>query len=100
MEVKDPKQRVTVSGKPRFYYIGVDSAFKIHESELNDTLALLNSKDELVRKFTKDESNQYSSRVGVGSAWALRRILMFRGDSLNAIHVTPVPHAIPVPAKK
>lgn len=85
--MKGVRERVTSPDKNRFYFIGIDSQYKLHERELNDTLALEQSKNDVAKVNSAEDEEKTKIRFAVGSASALRRVLMFRGDSLNAILV-------------
>jgi predicted phage tail protein len=64
-----------------------NSPFKVHTRELNDTLALGKSKEELVKIFTEEEEKKNGGfRFIVGIA-ALKKVLMFRGNSLNVLKI-------------
>jgi hypothetical protein len=69
--------------------VTVDSKYKIHERELNDTLALEASKTEIAKQFSKEEDETAHVRFALGSIAALKRVLMFRGDTLNVTRVLP-----------
>jgi hypothetical protein len=53
--VKGARERVTAAEKSRFYFIGIDSVYKLHERELHDTLALEQSKNDVAKVSSAEE---------------------------------------------
>jgi hypothetical protein len=82
------KRKLVKSG---MYKISVASAkntpYKVHTRELHDTLALGKSREELVKIYSEEEEKMNGRfRFVVGSV-ALKKVLMFRGNSLNVLKV-------------
>lgn len=69
-----------------FYTISTDSKHKSHFSELNDAMALAMSKEEVVKSVNKEEEEKCGYRMIVGRK-ALKKVLMYRGNSLNVTKV-------------
>ena len=90
LSVEGSAEALYKEGKHKFYWIKIDCPFKLHERELHDTLGLTFGKEGVVKHHTKEEDAKSKGiRFALGSVAALRRVLMFRGDSLNVINVLP-----------
>lgn len=70
--------------KKNFFKIGIDlDKYKIPERELHDTLLLERSRDEVAKIFTTEEEKANGNfRFCIGGK-CLRKVLMFRGESLS-----------------
>lgn len=69
----------------------MEGEYKLHERELYDTLGLRISKEELAKHLTEQEYKKSKVRFGLGSIDSLKKVLLFRGPSLNTIHVWASP---------
>jgi hypothetical protein len=47
----------------------------------------MNSKEGVAKNYTEQEYKDSKVRFAVGSADALRKVLMFRGISMNTVHI-------------
>lgn len=65
----------------------MDTPYKMHLRECADTMALEASRDEVVKTYPEEEEKTNGGFRFVVGLKSLRRVLMFRGNTINVVKI-------------